>query len=152
MGKTHDKIIKRQRIIAGPYKDENPTEVTVSYWIYAENDTMEYPSSTEKSGKWLIFVHESQIDQMWSKIKKSLEIGELGRSAKVSTSRPNPNARDPDKHVICVYTYDSDDIKDVMRIRLGGIYRVLGGLFSSISSWSVALASLEDFQEFLSTN
>ncbi len=34
------------------------------------------------------------------------------------------------------------------KMSLGGDYRVLGGLFSSISSWSVALASLEDFQEF----
>ncbi len=38
------------------------------------------------------------------------------------------------------------------QMSLGGDYRILGGLLSSISSWSVALASLEDFQEFLVSN
>ncbi len=43
--------------------------------------------------------------------------------------------------------YHSWDYRKEMS--LGGDYRILGGLLSSISSWSVALASIEDFQEFL---
>ncbi len=30
---------------------------------------------------------------------------------------PNPNARDPNMRVICVYTYDWMDEKDVRRVR-----------------------------------
>lgn len=37
--------------------------------------------------------------------------------AKVSTARPNPNAKNPNEHVICVYTYDYRDRGDVDRIR-----------------------------------
>ena len=35
----------------------------------------------------------------------------------MSTARPNPNSGGPRKHVICVYTYDSEDKEDVMRVR-----------------------------------
>jgi len=41
----------------------------------------------------------------------------LSDCAKVSTACPNSNAQDPDKYVICIYTYDSDDIDDVRRVR-----------------------------------
>jgi hypothetical protein len=37
--------------------------------------------------------------------------------AKVATARPNPHATDPDKKVMCVYTYDWTDEKDVQRVR-----------------------------------
>lgn len=117
MGEEHDRILKNQRIISRPFRGENPSEVTEIYWIHAENNCVPYPASTKRSGKWLIFINKSQIDQVWRTIKQSLEYGELGSFAKVSTSLPNPNAQDPNKHVICVYTYDSDDVKDVMRIR-----------------------------------
>jgi hypothetical protein len=43
--------------------------------------------------------------------------GSLGGSAKVATSRPSPRAKSPDLRVICVYTYDWKDEKDVMRVR-----------------------------------
>jgi len=117
MGVPHDKIIKKQKMLSEPYKNKDPTKVIEIYHIYAQNKFIKYPSSTERSGKWLIFVPKNQINQVWRKIKKSVEIGELGRRAKVSTSRPSPNAQDPNKHVICVYTYDSEDVEDVMRIR-----------------------------------
>jgi hypothetical protein len=47
----------------------------------------------------------------------ALTAGRLGNCAKVSTARPNPHSTDARKHVICVYTYDSEDSEDVMRIR-----------------------------------
>jgi len=46
--------------------------------------------------------------------------------------------------------YHSWDYRKEMS--LGGDFRVLAGLFSSIGSWSVALASIEDFHEFLVSN
>jgi hypothetical protein len=57
------------------------------------------------------------VDDVWFKIKKAVEEGRLGGSAKVSTAKPNPLSKDPRKHVICVYTYDWTDEEDVRRIR-----------------------------------
>ncbi|MHA1328951.1 MAG: putative phosphothreonine lyase domain-containing protein [Promethearchaeota archaeon] len=54
---------------------------------------------------------------LWFKIKEALNTGKLGHSAKVSTARPNPNTQDPNKKVICVYTYNWTDEEDVIRIR-----------------------------------
>jgi hypothetical protein len=97
--------------------DPKPSEVTDSYWLSAERRTGSYPAATENCGKWLVFFHVSQIDAIWEKIKLATEEGKLGSSAKVATARPNPNARDPNRKVICVYTYDWTDETDVKRIR-----------------------------------
>lgn len=52
---------------------------------------------------------------MWATIARAVERGQLGPHAKVSTTRPNPHANS-DKHVICVYTSDYRDRKDVTRV------------------------------------
>jgi len=94
-----------------------PSEVTDAYWLYAERKIGTYPAATENSGKWLVFVPLSQIDEVWAKIKLATEEGRLGSSAKVATARLNPNAANPDTKVICVYTYDWTDEQDVKRVR-----------------------------------
>lgn len=114
---TPEFIKKRQREISMPYLDANPSEVTDVYWIYAKNEKSEYLKSAERSGKWLIFANISEIDEVWAKIKKATEEGKLGDSAKVATAKPNPNATNQATKVICVYTYDLTDEKDVKRIR-----------------------------------
>jgi len=76
-----------------------------------------YPESTDRCGKWLLFIPTEQIDDVWSHIKQATEEGRLGGSAKVATARPNPNAINPNQHVICVYTYDIEDEDDVTRVR-----------------------------------
>jgi hypothetical protein len=58
-----------------------------------------------------------ELDAAWAKIRKATEAGLLGNSSKAATALPNPNAADPTKRVICVYTYDSDDLDDVFRVR-----------------------------------
>ena len=100
-------------------RDLKPSTETDGYWIYAEvlNEKKNYPKSTKRGGKWLVFIHKTKIDQVWKTIRSASERGELGNSAKVSTARPNPNSANPDDHVICIYTYDSEDIPDVMTIR-----------------------------------
>jgi len=100
-----------------PFSDANPSEVTDVYWIHAKSEKSEYPKSTERSGKWLIFADISVIDEVWAKIKKATKEGKLGDSAKVATAKPNPNATNPATKVICVYTYDWADEKDVKRVR-----------------------------------
>lgn len=69
------------------------------------------------SGKWLVFVDRTQVDDIWARIKRATEEGKLGAGAKVSTAKTNPNSTDISKNVICVYTYDWTDKEDVMRIR-----------------------------------
>ena len=64
-----------------------------------------------------IFVDPENVDEVWAKIKKAVEEGKLGDSAKVSTAKPNPLAGKSRAHVICVYTYDWTDENDVKRIR-----------------------------------
>ena len=65
----------------------------------------------------MIFVPTEAADDVWQKIKRAVEEGRLGSSAKVSTAKPNPNSTDSSKHVICVYTYDADDEPDLRQIR-----------------------------------
>ncbi len=94
-----------------------PSIVTDTYWLYAKRKKGNYPAHTFNGGKWLVFVDVNKIDEVWSKIKTATENGLLGVESKVSTARKNPNAIDPNKKVICVYTYDYTDKEDVMRIR-----------------------------------
>ena len=95
-----------------------PSQVKDDYWIRASRQQGSYPEATvEGSGKWMVFVSREQIDTVWSTIAEAIRQGRLGRTAKVSTARPNPNSTDPNKHVICIYTYDYEDVEDVKRIR-----------------------------------
>jgi hypothetical protein len=94
-----------------------PSQNTDEYWLYATRKRGQYPTATTKSGKWLVFVPISQVDEVWARIKDATEEGRLGDSAKVATAKPNANASDPSKKVICVYTYDWTDEEDVRRIR-----------------------------------
>ncbi len=107
-----------------------PSEVTDRYWLHAARAEGEYPPPTSRNGKWLVFVGRDNVDDVWSKIAQAVKKGALGSSAKVSTAKPNANAKDPSTHVICVYTYDSDDLADVKRVRQAlrdlGIERPIG--------------------------
>lgn len=98
------------------YSDPKPSEFTEDYWIHAYRERGDYPESTPRSGKWLVFVNERDVDEVWDKIKKATEEGKLGSSAKVATAKPNPLGTQG-KRVICVYTYDYKDEKDVKRVR-----------------------------------
>ncbi len=86
-----------------------PSEVTDAYWLSVERKKKDYPTHTSNGGKWLIFVPLSEIDNVWVKIMHATEKGKLGSSSKVATAKLNPNARDPNTKVICVYTYDWTD-------------------------------------------
>lgn len=97
--------------------EERPSTVTDVYWLYAYRKKGDYPKPTSRSGKWLIFVSRENVDEVWAKIKKATEEGKLGFGSKVSTAKPSPLGKDPNTHVICVYTYDWTDREDVMRVR-----------------------------------
>ncbi len=94
-----------------------PSEAQDTYWLHAFVHFSPYPRPTLRCGKWLIFVPREKVDEAWVEVAAALSQGRLGNQAKVSTAKPSPNATDPNDHVICVYTYDSDDVDDVMRVR-----------------------------------
>ena len=96
---------------------ERPSQVTDRFWLYARRQKGEYPESTERSGKWLLFIPNEQVDEVWKSIKQAVEEGQLGGAAKVATAKPNSLAKDPNLKVICVYTYDWTDEQDVRRVR-----------------------------------
>jgi hypothetical protein len=111
---------------------ENPTEEKYRYWLFATPDVKKINKDFKKMfqvisdnrrhgkdrvGKWFVFEHIDNIDEAWKKIKTATENCELGFSAKVATAKPSPRAKDPNQKVICVYTYDFTDKKDVYRVR-----------------------------------
>ncbi len=106
-----------------------PTKTTQMYWI-----VQDAPGSApeaiedENAGKWLIFQEPGLADEAWKKVRNATVELELGISAKVSTSKPNPESRD-NRKVIYVYTKNWADEGDVMRVRealrtLGFIERI----------------------------
>lgn len=98
--------------------DDKPSKVTDAYWIYAERRKGNYPLPTPRNGKWLVFVNERDVDEVWAKIKKATEEGKLGSSAKAATAKPSPLGEPSKKgKLICIYTYDWKDEKDVKRVR-----------------------------------
>jgi hypothetical protein len=119
VGKTYN-IKEIQEILKGTgsyNEDAKPSEEKEFYWVLCSRKKGKYPKSTSRCGKWLIFVPLENIDEVWAKVKRAVEEGKLGSSAKASTAKPNPNAATSKEKVICVYTYDWTDEKDVRRIR-----------------------------------
>lgn len=96
----------------------SPTEVVDRAWVIVQ---------TRKSGKWLVYRTEDEIDAAWNTIKEATRRGELGFAAKVSTSlaimigtevgRAEYTDEGVPLWVICVYTRNYDDKEDVMRVR-----------------------------------
>ena len=94
-----------------------PSNETAPFFLWAFDRSTDYRAPTKSSGKWLLFVPWTDVDEIWPKIREALNAGKLGARAKVATARSTQNSPDPNRHVICVYTYDSDDVADVRRIR-----------------------------------
>lgn len=99
--------------------EDYPSKYTEDYWIraYAPTDSVK---NNKLSGKWLAFCPENQIDAAWQQIKDATEQGLLGPSSKVSTKL----GKQGNDFVICIYTKNWKNEKDVMRVR--GELRELG--------------------------
>ena len=96
--------------------NRKPSEVVDDYWILAINEKKNYKIPRGNSGKWLVFEHKSEIDQLWRKIREATINGALGGSSKTSTAKPNRNAANNDFKVIFIYTADFSNTADVERI------------------------------------
>lgn len=113
----HKVFRQKQFDLAKIHSNDNPTEITGIYWIYAKRGNVEYPNPTKLSGKWLLFINITKLDETWNVIKKATEEGKLGDFSKTATLKPSPTATRENTKVICVYTNDYTDVKDVMRVR-----------------------------------
>lgn len=93
---------------------DRPSEESDYPWLYAVHaETWGGGGAHPRSGKWLIFpANDDHLDALWLEIAAAVESGALGISAKAST------AAQPSR-VICVYTYDADDVEDVRRVLQG---------------------------------
>jgi len=65
------------------------------------------------SGKWMLFPVLEKLDWMWRAVVEDVIDNRLGTSAKVATGGSD---RDPNVRLICVYTRDFSDTKDVRRV------------------------------------
>ena len=76
-----------------------------------------------KNGKWMLFPHEDQVDEIWAIVANAVWEGKLGTAAKVATAKADgdrsggPNdARDQGQRLICIYTTDFSDTDDILRV------------------------------------
>jgi hypothetical protein len=96
------------------HDERQPSQVVDDDWIIAlRRSTI---SSYGSNGKWLIHAQREKIDNIWKIIALATEEGCLGNSSKVSTTALAFTA-ETGVHTICIYTYNSSDYDDVMRVR-----------------------------------
>lgn len=94
------------------YSDANPTGTREVSWLHIRGV---YANKVDPRfvGKWLIFVPKTKINKIWKRIRNATQNGKLSFSSKCSTAR---SVKDKG-YVICVYTPDYRDMKDVNRVR-----------------------------------
>ena len=69
------------------------------------------------SGKWMLFPPTDDIDRVWRAVCKGVDSGTLGPTAKVATNGGEVrNEREAHIRLICVYTKDLSDERDVRRV------------------------------------
>jgi hypothetical protein len=91
-----------------------PSQASGVYWIEARCTAM--PALSARTGEWRIATTLAQVDQHWETIRKATEANQLGYKAKVSTT-PAQGQAQREQRMICIRTYDADDLADVERIR-----------------------------------
>jgi hypothetical protein len=105
-----------------------PSEMAAAPWLYVNSSVSRENAIARRRGKWLLFVPQVLVDDVWVIIYGLVFRGELGNQARVSTHVQAPDVpadtqRSWPEHVIYVYTEDADDRADVERV-----YQVLYGL------------------------
>ena len=90
-------------------------DAPADWWIRVHTEHAAVKAVT-KSGKWLLYIHCSYIQRVWSRVVADVRAELLGPEAKVSTHKPSPFRRAAGQHVICVYTQSLEDEVDVLRV------------------------------------
>ena len=81
-------------------------------WIYViQNDDNPIKFDKSKVGKWMLFIREEQVDEIWDKICRGVKTKNIWK-AKV---KPKSNLTKKEYPII-VYTYDYEDKDDVKRV------------------------------------
>lgn len=106
-----------------------PSNETKKYWIHAQGTGKGcYENNQTYVGKWLIFISEQYINDIWNKIKIATNQEELSIGSKVSTKR-QINEKIASNYVICIYTEDYRDKENVkyvlQQLRKIGIIHIL---------------------------
>lgn len=101
------------------FDSDTPSKITEGYWVFASvkreaNHKRKFKKN--KTGKWLVFININELDKTWKSIKQATEKGFLGIGAKAATAKSNPNASSESEKVICVYTYNWQDVDDIYRV------------------------------------
>ena len=106
-----------------------PTKEVNEPWVWCKpkKQVVKNPS---KVGKWMIFVDLDKLDDVWGIVKENTEKGNLGILSKCATNAPTPTKFN--KKVICVYTYDYDDLQDVAIIGYR-LFNLIGDLTNLIN-------------------
>jgi len=89
-----------------------PTQVFEIPWLAIGTKENPIPQSEWNGGKWLIFVKNDKIDEIWSMIARASWEGKLGYGCKSSTAFSGR-----DNKVICVYNDDVENESEIFRIR-----------------------------------
>lgn len=104
-------------------KSSLPSKDLSTFWHQAVSPTLKSFHSTDKTGKWCIFLNQSDVDSAWEKVKNCIEKGKIGHKkvdtglflAKVSTKLGATNHQN--QHVICVYTHDYTNEEEINKTR-----------------------------------
>jgi len=98
--------------------DQLPSTYVGAPWIWCE--ARGYAESLlPDPGKWMLFVPVEQVDAVWQRVSAAIRADKLGPLSKVATAWPNPNARDPSRRAIMIYSGDWNDEDDVRRVLCG---------------------------------
>lgn len=112
-------MLKRQNLEAS-FDPPKPAG-TITRMLLADRDQLEYDilhaaqQNGIVSGKWLLFPSPNKVDAYWSAVVRGTVEGRLGISAKVATKTKTSSHNDSSQ-VICVYTKDFNDEKDIRRV------------------------------------
>jgi hypothetical protein len=95
-------------------KDDELTKYGAKYgggwsWALAESQGR----STPRTGKWMLWPEGEEAKEVWRIICTLTSSHELGIQAKISCER---NKELEGERLICVYTSDSDDVRDLQRV------------------------------------
>ena len=123
-----EEYIRRRRAL----EDQNPEKApgTITRKLKADREWLEKSinkAARDKGvthGKWMLFPSSNHVDEIWCSVAKGTLTGTLGCAAKVATDDGSDKVR-----LICIYTEDCFDQKDVRRVleRLKDMHLVRSG-------------------------
>lgn len=79
-----------------------PSEDNGTFWHFAWAPYSRFRSSYI-TGKWMIYVPDNELDEVWSRVKDAVEQEGIAPGAKCSTALVNPRQESHGSKIICVY-------------------------------------------------